>query len=209
MFFEPDPTAQDLVEPPEPPPTPPWLSPPAEEMGVIVPFQRVVFRGDSVVVVLSSARVYTTGCLLLTEVVARRGDMPLNEWWELRGIGHSTMFTGVTAEGGLPDKVLRFGVRLPDGTKATTLGGLRRAAAREVPPSGSTLTWTPVGGGGRSGGGMHLNHTVHGLWLWPLPPPEPLEFAVEWPFGGIDLTIVELDGRLITEAAGRSEPYWP
>jgi hypothetical protein len=45
--------------------------------------------------------------------------------------------------------------------------------------------------------------------LWPLPPAESFEFAVEWPFGGIGLTIIELDGAAIVAAAGRSAYYWP
>ena len=32
---------------------------------------------------------------------------------------------------------------------------------------------------------------------------------MEWPFGGIDLTMSELDGAAIVAAAGRSAPYWP
>jgi hypothetical protein len=32
---------------------------------------------------------------------------------------------------------------------------------------------------------------------------------VEWPFGGIGLTIIELDGAAIVAAAGRSASYWP
>jgi hypothetical protein len=47
------------------------------------------------------------------------------------------------------------------------------------------------------------------LWLWPLPPAEAFEFAVEWPFGGIGETIVELDGAAIVAAASRSASYWP
>ncbi|MET1074697.1 MAG: hypothetical protein ABWY11_18770 [Umezawaea sp.] len=172
---------------------------------MIVPLQIVLARSDNTVVVLSSVLAHTTGCLFLTEVVTRRGDMPLDAWWELRGSGHMAMLNGPSSGGGLPDKMLRFGVRLPDGTKATTVGGIRRVRDT-TPPPGPVLSWTPFGSGGRS---VQINHTSHGLWLWPLPPPEPLEFAVEWPFGGIDLTIVELDGRLITEAAGHSEPYWP
>ncbi len=174
---------------------------------MIVPFHRTVARGDNVVVVLTSARVYSTGCLLLVEVVSRRGDMPLNEWWELRSSGHSTMFASPTPEG-LPDKMLRFGVRYADGTKATTVGGMSHRRPASEPPTGPVLAWTPFGGGGRSGG-QDFGLTTHGLWLWPLPPAEPIEFAVEWPFGGIDLTIVELDGAELTAAAERSAPYWP
>jgi hypothetical protein len=40
-------------------------------------------------------------------------------------------------------------------------------------------------------------------------PAETFEFAVEWPFGGIELTIAELDGAAIVAAAGRSARYWP
>ena len=54
-----------------------------------------------------------------------------------------------------------------------------------------------------------LGFSGFGLWLWPLPPAEGFEFAVEWPFGGIGLTITELDGAAIVAAASRSAPYWP
>jgi hypothetical protein len=32
---------------------------------------------------------------------------------------------------------------------------------------------------------------------------------VEWPFGGIEESIVELDGAAIVTAAARSQAYWP
>jgi hypothetical protein len=32
---------------------------------------------------------------------------------------------------------------------------------------------------------------------------------VEWPFGGIGLSICELDGTAVTEAARRPVYYWP
>jgi len=35
------------------------------------------------------------------------------------------------------------------------------------------------------------------------------DHAVEWPFGGIGLTIMELDGAAIVAAARRSAYYWP
>jgi hypothetical protein len=60
--------------------------------------------------------------------------------------------------------------------------------------------------------GMHgreLGFSGFGLWLWPLPPAETFEFAAEWPFGGIELSIIELDGSAITAAASRSAYYWP
>jgi len=60
--------------------------------------------------------------------------------------------------------------------------------------------------------GMHgreLGFSGFGLWLWPLPPAETFEFAAEWPFGGIELSIIELDGSAVTAAASRSVSYWP
>ena len=46
----------------------------------------------------------------------------------------------------------------------------------------------------------------------PWSGPPALEagavLAVEWPFGGIELTIAELDGAAIVAAAGRSAHYW-
>lgn len=47
------------------------------------------------------------------------------------------------------------------------------------------------------------------LWLWPLPPAEPFELAVEWPFGGIDLRFTELDGAAVVAVARRSVSLWP
>ena len=57
--------------------------------------------------------------------------------------------------------------------------------------------------------GRELGFSAFGLWLWPLPPAENFEFAAEWPFGGIGMTIIELDGAAIAAAASRSAYYWP
>ena len=38
------------------------------------------------------------------------------------------------------------------------------------------------------------------MWLWPLPPPEPFEFAVEWPAFDVPLTFNEIDGGEINAA---------
>ena len=57
--------------------------------------------------------------------------------------------------------------------------------------------------------GRELGFSSFGLWLWPLPPEDRIEFAVEWPFGGIELTFTELDGAAIVAAASRSAYYWP
>lgn len=97
-----------------------------------------------------------------------------------------------------------MGVRYGDGTKVTTV----RAPFRHgIPPTPPVLIWSPVGSGGRSHLGPHFSH--FGLWLWPLPPAEHLDFAVEWPAAGVELTFTELDATPIVAAAGRSPDYWP
>jgi hypothetical protein len=42
-----------------------------------------------------------------------------------------------------------------------------------------------------------------------LPPPETFELGVEWPAGGIELSIAHLDGEAIGSAVQQSVPYWP
>jgi hypothetical protein len=106
----------------------------------------------------------------------------------------------------LPDKLLRLGVRYADGKKATTLDPPRRER-RDSPPAGPLLSWWPASSG--TCGGGELGFSSFGLWLWPLPPAATFEFAVEWPLGRIELTIAELDGRPIVEAASRPLYYWP
>jgi hypothetical protein len=100
-----------------------------------------------------------------------------------------------------------MGVRYPDGAKATTLEQHRRwAPSPDDPPAGPLLGWVPGNGGMH---GRELGFSFLGLWLWPLPPAGPFEFAVEWPFGGIDLTFAKLDGAAIVATAGRAARYWP
>ncbi len=107
----------------------------------------------------------------------------------------------------LPRRLLRLGVRYADGRKATTIAQQPRGMpAPGDPPAGPLLSCRP----GNSGmHGRDQGFSGFGLWLWPLPPAEPFEFAAEWPFGGIELGIIELDGAAITAAASRSAFYWP
>ncbi|WP_440101746.1 hypothetical protein [Streptosporangium sp. H16] len=206
MFFDPVPTEQ------EPsfgrPELPPWSAPPSVETGAVLAVERVVARSPNVVVLLPTIRVFSTGCMLEVEVVSRQGDLSAQDWWYLH-MGGSPFAQAAGPRGGAqpPDSLLRLGVRFADGAKATTVEQLRnRMSPFGEPPAGPTLAWSPVGSGMRGG---EFGFSDFGLWLWPLPPAETFEFAVEWPLGGIELTIVELDGAAIVSAAGRSAHYWP
>lgn len=205
MFFEPLPAGEEAARPELPEP-PPWSAPPALETGAVLAVEHIVARSANVVVRLPTIRAFHPGCMFDVEVVSRQGTLSEDDWWDL----HMSVYGGLhrsRASAPLPARLLRLGVRYADGTKATTIEQHRRRAwASEEPPTGPLLSWSPGSSGMH---GRHLGFSAFGLWLWPLPPVETFEFAVEWPFGGIELSIVELDGAAIVAAAARSASYWP
>jgi hypothetical protein len=200
-FFEPPPVPVDPDEPEHIPE--PWWGPPDDTLGMILPIGRLCVRTAHVVMVLTHATVHPTGCLLHVEGAMRRADLPEERWSALResAVGHYQLRHGRLRE--LPDALRRFGVRFPDGAKATTLEQRSDDGSR---PAEFVLTETHGGFGGRS---ERRGLFRQDLWLWPLPPAVPFEFAVEWPLAGIPLTIIELDGAAIATAALSSSPYWP
>ena len=104
------------------------------------------------------------------------------------------------AGGELPPELLRFGVEFADGPKGTTTGGPGTAAEGD-PPAGPLLMPRDGGGGG--------DRWDQSFWLWPLPPPGPVAFVVEWPSEGIELTRHEVDAAPILEASKGSTTLWP
>lgn len=201
MFFE-----ASAGPPPEEPVFagfPPWVGPSDEEIGAVLALQRVVARSASVVVVVPTLRVYSTGCMINVEITTRQGDLDLEDWWTLQ-TASMLSFRGRGSGGRLSDRQLRLGVRFRDGVTVTTLEPPRWRVADGPPPT-RVLAYSPQNSGGRVGASTHN----FGLWLWPLPPAEPVEFAVEWPIAGIGLTIVEIDGAAVLRAAAESARYWP
>jgi hypothetical protein len=205
MFFEPLPAGEEPA-PRRLPERSPWSGPPPLETGAVLAVERIVARSANVVVRVPVIRAFRPGCMLDVEVVSRQGTLSNDDWWDL----HRSVHRGLVISPGsnqLPDKLLRLGVRYADGTKATTIEQHRRqTTASADPPAGPLLSWSPGSSGMH---GRELGFSGFGLWLWPLPPAETFEFAVEWPFGGIELTIAQLDGAAIVAAAGRSGHYWP
>jgi hypothetical protein len=205
MFFEPLPAGEEPA-PRRLPERSPWSGPPPLETGAVLAVERMVARSANVVMRVPVIRSFRTGCMIDVEVVSRQGTLSDDDWWDLHLSVHRGLFV---SPGGnqLPDKLLRLGVRYADGTKATTIEQHRRQTpAPADPPTGPLLSWSPGSSGMH---GRELGFSGFGLWLWPLPPAETFEFAVEWPSGGIELTIAELDGAAIVAAAGRSGYYWP
>jgi hypothetical protein len=207
MFFEP-PSEQDEPTRLPKPGLPAWYAPPPDEMGAVVVTGLALARTPNIAVTLPTIQAFDTGCLMNVDIAMRPHTLSVDDFQALQLSVYPHMVTGVRA-GQLPDNLLRFGVRFADGTKATTIGQrFGRTQIPHDPPPGPRLSWLFGGVSIRSGDEAASVITM-ALWLWPLPPRETFELGVEWPAGGIDLSIVNVDGAAIQSAAQHSFPYWP
>ena len=168
-----------------------------------MPLRLVLARTDHVAVALVGATAYSTGVTLTVAVRSRRSgtsedvDDLFDDPYGMR-FGHLLRHT---LQGGeLPPELLRFGVQFSDGRKATSLGEALPGVDEEA-PSGAVLTQ----GGGSGGGGDWESD----FWLWPVPPPGPVTFAVEWPAREIELTKQQVDASVFIKASEESEALWP
>jgi hypothetical protein len=178
-----------------------WEGPPNDILGHPAPIQQFVARTDHAVVALQQVIAFPEGCSLTVHVAVRRGSLEESAWERL----HASL-SREDRYGTPTDADLKLGVRFLDGSKATTidnaLRGWARPTDRPEPPmlievgSGSTIT-------------DQFYQSDRQLWLWPLPPPGPLEFVIEWRSMGIAITATTLDGAAIVRAAERALPYWP
>jgi hypothetical protein len=186
---------------PEEPRRPPWFGPPDDELGVVVPKGVVLGRSDRAVVALSHAVAYSTGVAF--DFLARARGLARSE--SNRVFHEQHMFE----EEDLPDTLLRIGFELADGRRVSNLGGRRahrKLMSPDAPPDGPLLL-PHAGGGGNAGSGQVTMKP--GYWLWPLPPSGPVRISCEWPFVGIPLTTIEIDGRALLDAASQARSVWP
>ncbi|MEV0622981.1 hypothetical protein AB0I81_57355 [Nonomuraea sp. NPDC050404] len=205
MFFEPLPEQDDAPGAAEPE-LPAWTAPPTDETGVVVPTGLMLARTPHVAIALPMVRSFRTGCLMEVEVILRQGELSSDAFSDLQAGVYPTPFSRRFP----PNRMLRIGVRYADGGKAGTLirNGERVRIGPEGRPVGPLLSWQPTGDQ-LHGAAPYLGHNRLKLWLWPLPPAETFELGVEWPIGGVEPSVVELDGAAFVAAAQRSDPYWP
>ena len=194
-FFEPPPPREP--ERFERPPSPAWYGPPDNIIGRAVPIEFVLARTEKVAVAVWGVAAFPTGITFSVATVIRESveDMDLSD---LDMSMHHYSRRRRSTPDGLPDDLLRFGVEMSDGTKATNL--FTGLSMLDEAPQGPVLT--PRGGGGSD----RVNR--QGWWLWPLPPEGPLAFVCEWPAHGIDLTRYEVDARSIRAAAAEAQAIW-
>lgn len=178
-FFEPPP-------PPEPEPAeqpqPPWVGPPGNELGAAVPLRYVLVRTDDAAILLDGFVAYSSGV-----------EFELTAKWR---VGHRRDPADVHRAHGLAEDV-KFGFRFADGRKATNSG----MPWRDLDTPGPVLM-------GRGGHGSASEQQMR-YWLWPLPPPGPMQAVVEWPPQGVPQTEVEVDSGAILAAAARVDVLWP
>ena len=172
-----------------------------------MPVKRILARTDSVVVVLADVVAYPSGCQFGLQLAARRGSLPVGKWRDLHDLFFGERWPDEHGNEQLPDATLRCGVQFADGVKATNIDS---RPYWDTPETSAPAP--PVfieAGGGEGGGSDHELRSSRGFWLWPLPPPEPFTFAVEWPAAGIELAMTEVDGAAIVTASEAAEPFWP
>jgi len=163
-----------------------------------VPIEQFVARTDHTVVALQHVTAFPAGCVLTLHIAVRRGSLDESAWNGLvdRPFGRDPGLT----------QSLKFGVRFPDGSRATTVEhafpGWAHPTDRPEPPM-----LIEAGSETSSGDLSYRDHRQ--LWLWPLPPADLFEFVIEWDGMGIGATSVLLDGSAIARAAKQALPYWP
>ena len=191
-FFEP---------PPSPPPVamaaveyrqPAWLGPPANVLPGVVPVELLIARTDETAVALTGIRAYPTGFGFTVSLRMRRLSFRQQDPYP---------FDAFVEGDQVPDAFLRFGVQFADGAKATNFPRYDLHHDPETEPAPPVLTAHGGGGGGTVWDADH--------WVWPLPPAGPLAFVCEWPARQIGESRVELDARLVRQAAERATTLWP
>jgi len=191
-----------FFDPPPPPPSlsvaeveyrqPVWLGPPANVLPGVVPVELLIACTDETAVAVIGIRAYPTGFGFTLSVRLRR----------LSARQQDPNLFDVAFEGDqIAAAFLRFGVQFADGAKATNLPRYDVHRCDDAEPTAPVLT---AHGGG--GGGLAWDIDQ---WVWPLPPAGPLAFVCEWPARQIDESRVELDARLVLQAAERAATLWP
>lgn len=177
--------------PPTPPERPrmapnPWDGPPAGWLGGWVPWRIVLARSDRASALLRDFEAFPTG-VHFTLIARFRDDSPLQR----PGPGRHLPFFG-------HERGPRFGVAFADGRK--TVAGAWLHQTNPGHPEGPILR---QGGGGGGGGSWRTD-----FWLWPLPPPGPLNWIAEWSDQGVPENSVQVDASVLAEAAAEAEQLW-
>ena len=177
---------------------PPWFQPPEDEYPVRVLVREFLAHTDGTSLSVSHVDVYSTGIRIKLDWELRRRDESTVDWQMAFGMGH---FHG---GGGDPASERRLGLALADGTVVTTVDRFHTHQSFLEQPVGWSLI-DQAGGGG--GGDTRYSGSSH-LWLWPLPPPGPIELVAEWRARDIPESRLVLDGSALLNAVDGVRSLW-
>lgn len=186
----------DIPAPAPPPPHPEpnlgWVRAPSDELPAVLPLGRFLWRSNDAAVGVSHLEAYSSGCSIRVRWMLRQGSRTGDEWNALLD-----RWMSQDRRGG---EILRFGVGLADGQKAST---------EKVPWAGLEPVEGPVLMR-QAESGVSAD-TISGsveLWLYPLPVPGDLLLAVEGALLGIPESTLVLDAQDVLEAAQHSQGFW-
>ena len=159
------------------------MSPPDNEVPVVLPQNVLLARTDDVAVALLGLQVSSTGVSFHLTVRVRASA--------LRRLDHT--LNELVWDHGVRGGRFLMGVEFADGRRASN-----------VPDASSEGIVFHSGGGG--GGDTAIDQS---WWLSPLPPEGPLTVVVRCPEAGLAETSTVLDGAAIRRAADDVLTLWP
>jgi hypothetical protein len=170
---------------------PGWVKPEAE-VPRVVELATVLARSEKAAVALGQVRAYSSGFEFDLFAVLRRAELRSYPFWPIIEVHGDEI---------VPSDILRIGLQFADGAVLTNVDRRVGDADPGDGPRGPMLT-----SGGSHAGQRRQDAT---FWVWPLPPPGPLTFVVEWPARQIPESRHEIDASLILDAAARVIELWP
>ncbi|MFD5142235.1 hypothetical protein [Streptomyces sp. NPDC058401] len=186
-----DPDRGSAYDPPE------WHAPP-RMVGGHVAGPVVIARTDGVVVVARHVLAYPAGLEIEMEAHARGPSSPPDPPPDPPQPPGGPVFDPADLTGPAWPS---FRLRLGDGAvvEQDDETGLRDGRGPVMVVSGYEGSW----GGPEGGGDVRMT-----LWIWPLPPPDPLTVSCAWPERGLRDAALVLDGDAVRAAALLARPFW-
>ncbi len=176
---------EPVATPPEPPDyrSPEWSGPPDNVIPATVALDVVLVRRPDLAIWVADALAFPAGLCFGLNILRREPESD-----------HRPSLFGPRGPA-----ALRFGLRLPDGTKI--LDDRPQQSKSSQAPKQPVLRRTS------GSGAMHFSQQK--WWLWPLPPSGSLTFVLAWPAEEVDETSAQLDTNPILAAAARAQVMWP
>ena len=189
-FFEPPPPPRRFRRPAELPRRP-WQGVPDHVIGRAVALNLVLVQSDKAAIWIPWVTAYPDVFEFQVEIRFQINDEEgsLRPFMLRDSIGQLRW-----RDEELDPDVLRLGIQLSDGRKATNLDGGDQFAGPDIPPARPILASSGSSGNTRG-------VCAQCFWVWPLPPAGPLAFVCEWPTADIPETRNEIDSALVRDAA--------